>query len=403
MSPRLKVYGVLVSALLLGAGGYLVNQKLSGAAKPKPQTEQAKQQKDPAKEATPVELVAAVQGEISSYINSSGNLRALRDVVVASQFEGVALRVLAEEGDYVREGQILCVLDDTEPRLRLELARQKLAQAKLQLEKAQIRQEKAVAQIGHTRAEHERYERAHKEGLVSEKEVAQYRYKLEELEHDQRVASSETRELDHRVAELEAEIAQAELEIARSRIRAPFSGHITRRSVEIGQRVRNLDALFNLGAFSPLYVDVFLSENEAHQVRPRQAAVVRLGAEEASHAAGQVERVSPVVDQSTGTVKVTVELKPKPGFRPGAFVRVDIRTDTHSRGVLIPKRAVIEEDGEKYVFVAHGETARRAKVSLGYENEGMVEIRAGVAPGQKVVVAGQGALKEGARIKVITT
>jgi multidrug efflux pump subunit AcrA (membrane-fusion protein) len=102
-------------------------------------------------------------------------------------------------------------------------------------------------------------------------------------------------------------------------------------------------------------------------------------------------------------VKVTVALEPQLGFRPGAFVRVDIRTDTKSDAILIPKRAIIEEDGLNYVYIAARDTAQRTKVQLGYQSEGMVEIRNGISPGQSVVVAGQGALKEGAKIKVLST
>jgi membrane fusion protein (multidrug efflux system) len=115
-----------------------------------------------------------------------------------------------------------------------------------------------------------------------------------------------------------------------------------------------------------------------------------------------VERLSPIVDQASGTVKVTVAVEPKAGFRPGSFVRVEIRTDTKSDAIVIPKRALIEEDGQNYVFIARNDTARRAKVELGYQREGLVEIRAGVDPGQSVVVAGQGALKEGGKIKVLS-
>ena len=98
---------------------------------------------------------------------------------------------------------------------------------------------------------------------------------------------------------------------------------------------------------------------------------------------GRVERLSPIVDQASGTVKVTVAIEPKPGFRPGSFVRVEIRTDTKSDAIVIPKRALIEEDGQNYVFIAQNDTAKRAKVELGYQREGLVEIRNGVSPGRK--------------------
>jgi membrane fusion protein (multidrug efflux system) len=403
MSIRVKVYGLLLTLVLIVAGGYFLKQKLSGGVvKAAGQNAAAQKGQEKKEEATPVQLAVATRGEISSAIRATGNLRALREVVVTTQAEGIVQQVLKEEGDYAADDELVARLDDTQLKIRLELAREKLAQAKLQMEKARIREEKARVLIENNQVEWERYQKAHQEGLVSEKEVAAYKYKLDELSHDQRVSSSETREFSHRVAELEAEIAQAELEIARTQIRAPFAGYLTQRTVEPGQRVRALDPMFRLGAFSPLYVDVFLSEREAREVRPGQFARVRLGVDTDEQVPARVARISPVVDQATGTVKVTVEVRAKAAaFRPGAFVRVDVRTDTRNDGILIPKKAVLEQDGDKYVFIAEGTTARRSRVSLGYENEEMVEIRAGVAPGQKVVVAGQGALKEGATIKTV--
>ena len=100
-------------------------------------------------------------------------------------------------------------------------------------------------------------------------------------------------------------------------------------------------------------------------------------------------------------MKVTVEVNTKEtGFKPGAFVRVALRTDTLTAALLIPKQAVLEQDGESFVFVADAEKARRVKVVLGYEHEGVVQIRSGLDLGDKVVVAGQGALKEGDRLNV---
>ena len=62
---------------------------------------------------------------------------------------------------------------------------------------------------------------------------------------------------------------------------------------------------------------------------------------------------------------------------------------------------MLEEDGEHYVFIANGDTAKRTKVLLGYEWSGQVEIRQGVSAGAKVVVAGHGTLKDGGKIKII--
>jgi membrane fusion protein (multidrug efflux system) len=82
---------------------------------------------------------------------------------------------------------------------------------------------------------------------------------------------------------------------------------------------------------------------------------------------------------------------------------VGIQTDKKADAILIPKRAVLEEDGVSYVFVTGKDSATRTKVKLGYSSEGMVEVVSGVNEGQSVVVAGQGALKEGTKIRILAT
>jgi membrane fusion protein, multidrug efflux system len=402
LSPRTRVYGFLLLVAVLGGGGYLIKYYLTAQAASKAGDAGQDKKKGDGKDSSPVELAVAKRDQISSYLTSTANLRALREVDVASQTEGVVKAVLVEEGDFVKQGQVMCQLDDAELKIRLELAKERLAQARYQQDKAKKRQEKAASQIENTRKEVVRLQQAFDEKLIAEREVAQAQYRLDEFQHDERIASTETREFTHRVEELEAEIKQVELSISRTQIRAPFGGHVTQRTVELGRTVRNLDALFKLGAFSPLYADVHLSEREAREVRPGQLAVVKLGVDEGVKSNGRVERLSPVVDQSSGTVKVTVELSPTvTGLKPGAFVRVDIQTDTRPDAVLISKKAVLEEDGEHYVFIVNGDTAKKTKVSLGYEWSGQVEIRRGVSAGDKIVVAGQGALKDGGKIKIV--
>jgi membrane fusion protein (multidrug efflux system) len=405
MTTRAKVYLFLAAAGAVGAG-YWSNQKYkwverAGIVKAAAKDDKKGDQKKSEPEAVPVELARANSGQITAQVLSTGNLRALRDVALATQAEGVVQSVSAEEGDFVKEGQVLCQLDEKPVRIRLDLTREKLAQAVSQIDKARVREQKAKVQIEHYEKEYERYFKANQQGLISETEADRRKLQRDEFTHDMKLAVAEIAELQHRVGELKSEIAQAELDLSRAQLRAPFAGYITRRTVDIGQRVRQLETLFNLGAFSPLFADVYVPEREAHGVRAGQPVEVRLGSDDKATVAARVIRLSPVVDQASGTVKVTVEVPARNQlFRPGAFVRVAIRTDVRAGVVLIPKRAVMEEDGESYVFVSASGKANRRKINLGYESEGMVGVRGGLSEGQEVVVAGQGGLKEGSKVKV---
>ncbi len=350
---------------------------------------------------TPVRTVAAVRGSVDSHINATANLRALRSVTILSHSVGVVTRMAVEEGDFVRKGQLLCQLDDRELQVDLELARQKLAQTRVQLESAQIAREKIQSQIAAKAIELQRNVDALAEGLVSDTDVDLIRNLVAELGHDERAQEATVRESEFRVEELIAEIAKVEYHIEEARVIAPFAGTIVERLVDLGQSVTPTDSIFRLASFSPIYADVFLSEVDSRAVKPGQLASIQLDIG-ATAVEGRIVRISPVVDEETGTVKVTAEIQsPTAQFRPGAFVRVSINTDTVDDAVLIPKAAVVERDGETFVFITEDETAHRIVVQLGYENGASVEVRSGINSGDLVVVAGQGALSEGDKVELI--
>ncbi len=353
--------------------------------------------------AVPVSVQTAVRGEISHSLASTANLRARREVEVAARTGGIVVAVSAEEGDYVLSGQTLCSLDDSELRISLELAEQRLAQTKIQLESARIRREQRDTQIRNRQAELDRNEQALKEGLLAESEVAVERHNVEDLHHEVRVVESTVRENLARIEELESEIRRVRLQIAQTQIVAPFAGRVTERSVELGQSIRTAEKLFRLGTFSPLYADVHLAEDDSHLTRRGQPVRISL-ASGGEPAVGEVDRISPVVDTETGTVKVTARFNEVSGrFRPGSFVRVDIETDTREGVVLIPKQAVVEEEGESYVvLIDEDSVARRSAVVLGYQNGTAIEAKSGVLPGDSVVIAGQGRLKNGDKTRVVS-
>jgi membrane fusion protein (multidrug efflux system) len=391
---RTRVYLFVAFLVAAGLGVSYFSKNFALDIRPK-NAEAAPNGPVKADEPTPVRTVAAARGSVDASVSATANLRALRNVTILSRSEGVVQRVAVEEGDFVRSGQVLCQLDDRELQVDLELARQRLAQTRVQLESAQIVREKLQTQVSAKRTELKRNEDALSEGLVSDTDVELVRNQLAELVHDERSQEASVRENQFRVEELQAEIAKVELQIAHAKVTAPFSGTIVKRSIDMGQSVRASDELFDVAAFSPLYADVFLSEAESRAVKPGQTASVWLDINQSS-VAGRIVRISPVVDGETGTVKVTAEIEsPTAQFRPGAFVRVNIKTDTVHDAVLIPKSAVIERDGETFVFVTDNDVAHRKPVQLGYEDGASVEVRSGLNQGELVVVAGQGSLEEG--------
>ena len=118
----------------------------------------------------------------------------------------------------------------------------------------------------------------------------------------------------------------------------------------------------------------------------------------------RVIRISPVVDPSSGTFKVTLRLDEGEGqIRPGMFVNVRVVTEVRMGSLLILKRAVVYEDGLPHAFVVEDSTARKVPLTVGFEDTDYLEVLEGVVQGDSVVVVGQNGLKDGAHVRVIHT
>ena len=145
-----------------------------------------------------------------------------------------------------------------------------------------------------------------------------------------------------------------------------------------------------------------LGERELPRLRVGNPATLELDAHPGREFPATVSLVNPVVDRSTGTFKVTLEVRDPQGvLRPGSFARVKLRTGSFDDAVLLPRRAMVQEDGDEYVFVAHGDSVVRVAVRLGAIAGDTAQILAGLAPGDSVVTIGQGGLKQGSKIKPV--
>ena len=307
----------------------------------------------------PVEVAEVRQDGVASYISATANLVPENEVKVLAEWEGRLARLLVEEGQWVQKGQVLA-----------ELAQ---GDAPMAVEKAKVRLENA-------RVAHGRTATLADEGLMSPQ--------------DREKAAME-------LGVARQELAEAEWRIEKAQVRSPFTGQVTRRTAQPGQDVRLGDELFVVSQLEPLVARIYLAEKDVLGLTDDRPVRIALKADEAIVFGGRIHQISPVVDPATGTVKVTVQaIRPPAEVRPGAFVRVDVVKEERPEAVVVPKVALVRELQKTYVFVAEEEVARKREVALGLEEGAVVQALSGVAAGEQVIVAGQGALEDGAAIKL---
>jgi membrane fusion protein, multidrug efflux system len=316
----------------------------------------------PSARAIPVSARVVEPGTMEVTLRASTTLRAREQVEVVPKQSGIVSRLLVEEGTRVSEGELLAQLDDEEWRL--------------QAQQAEARAQAALDAVERARALRDME-------LVPEQEV-------ERLTSEARVA--------------ESELGLARLRVANAGIRAPVAGTITRRFIERGQQVNTSNPAFEVADLDLLEAHLAVPEREAARVQVGQSARLLTEQGGAPIAEGEVARIRPVVDPESGTVRVTVAVSARAGerpLRPGQFVNVDLVTETLSDRITLPRTSVLVDGAAPRVFVIRDGRAEEREVALGYSRGDRVEIRAGLEPGDTVVVVGQDNLRPEAPVRLM--
>jgi membrane fusion protein (multidrug efflux system) len=309
----------------------------------------------------PVETVTARRGEVLARYTGTATLEAEADAEVIARAGGEVMRVLVEEGDKVREGQLLAVLDGRQ--LRLEAAQ-------------------ARAQFAKLERDHQRQLELASKGLISAGAIEGLQFDLDNLR---------------------ATYELAELMLSYTELRAPFAGVVSGRYVKVGQNVAQGAKTFRVTDSTPLKASVFVPERELARLAPGQVATAAIDALGGDPFDARVMLVAPAIDPGTATFKVTLEIDdPRGVLKPGMFARVGIVFDRKPEAVLVPRAALVEADGEESLFVVKDGKAVRRTIATGLSDGGNVEVVTGVAEGDAVVVVGQNGLKDGNPVRVVS-
>jgi membrane fusion protein (multidrug efflux system) len=305
----------------------------------------------------PVEVAEAGRREISAYYLTTATLEPEKRVDILAKVADEIVEIAAEEGDFVRKGQLLCRLDDDE--------------LKVALDEAKINRDQK-------KADFERIKSMYEQKLISETEYLETKYQYELA-----VNAFEAASVRH----------------DNTRIRAPFDGVVTERLVDEGENVAVGTVLFVESDTNPLRLSMYLPESELKSISRGQLVYIVPDANPDVQFTGEIVLLAPEVDERTGTVKVTAETRG--GGIPGSFVRVRIVTDTRPSTLAIPRRGVVADAGDRYVFITEADTVRKVEVQVGYEDEDYAEILNGLQEGDSVVVAGAGGVRTGTHIKIV--
>jgi membrane fusion protein (multidrug efflux system) len=193
------------------------------------------------------------------------------------------------------------------------------------------------------------------------------------------------------------------LQVERSTVRAPFSGVLGSRSVSLGDYVTSSTPLVSLQTVNPQRATFEVPERYAEALRRGQRVRFTVAALPQREFVGVVDFVDPVVKLPARSIMVKAEVpNPDRQLQGGMFIEAALATETRPGAVMIPEEAVLPLQGSNYVWVVQENgTVTRRETTLGIRRPGEVEVRAGIAAGEQVVVGGLERLQEGAPVSPI--
>jgi membrane fusion protein, multidrug efflux system len=315
-----------------------------------------------------VTTIVAHQEEWSASVSSIGTVAAVQGVTVSADLPGTVERIAFESGTAVREGEVLALLDTRQEQAQLTAAEAQRDLARLNFERMQ--------------------------GLLNERVISQ-------SEFDR--ATAEQRQGDARVGEIRATIA-------RKTIRAPFSGVLGIRRVNLGQYLSGGDALVTLQSLNPIYVNFGVPQQSSSQMRVGRTVRITSDSLPGVEFSGRVTAIDSIVDQATRNIQVQATLaNPGGKLRPGMFVQAEAGVGGGSTIVALPASAISYAPFGDSVFVVTdlknpaGQSYRGVRqqfVKLGPARGDQIAVTSGVKPGDEVVTSGLFKLRNGAAVVI---
>lgn len=331
----------------------------------------------------PVRLATVEQGDFAITLKALGTVTAYNTVNVRSRVDGELVKVLFEEGQKVKAGDLLAVIDPRSYQVALQQAQGALQENQAQLQNAEL-------------------DLARYKGLYAQDSIAKQTLDTQQALVNQYRGSLKSNQAD---------VATAKLNLDFTQIRAPISGRLGLRQLDIGNLVRSGDTtpLVVITQTEPISVIFTLPEGDLPAVLQRRRDGISLAVEAWDRgeilklATGTLESLDNQIDTATGTVKLKARFdNAEQMLFPNQFVNVRLRVDNRPGATIVPSAAVQFGNQGTFVYVVDAESKVSIRpVVIAASDAERSLVSSGVEPGERVVLEGTDRLRDGGKVEVI--
>ena len=333
-----------------------------------------------------IEVITAREKTMPDVFEAVGTVRARQTAVMSAEMMGYVVAVKVHEGDAVKQGQTLVVIDSAQARAGLE-------QAEAALSAAEHEVAAADSQLALAEATRQRYQSLYDQKSVSPQEFDEVKARAQEAAARREMARSGR-------ARAAAALAEARTILGRTQIRAPFDGIVTARQADPGTLAVPSAPLLTVETTGRFRLEATMNENDLRYARLGQSVPVFADALGNQKLEGKIVQIVPAADPASRSFAVKIELPMNPGLRSGIFGRARFSRGDH-QVLVVPRTAVLDRGQLQGVYVLDQDRIATLRyVTLGVATDDQVEVLSGLTSGETFVVSPRDRELSGKRIEV---
>lgn len=337
---------------------------------------------------TAVKTQKAARQDIYDLLELVGEINAQTEISVQPRISGRITEILANEGDYVKAGQAMAVLDNETALLEL-----KQAEADLNTAKANLRNSENT--LARAKTELERYKE-----LLANKYVSQKSY--ETVEDSYLAAQVSEESYRAKLVSAEKEYDLAVIDLNRTQIIAPKSGYVLTKSLAIGQNVSSSTTVYTMASLDKIKVKFSVDQKQAAKVQKGLPIIFETDAYPDEEFRGYISENAPLYDSTSRAVTVSSSLtNNNMKLLPGMFGTVSMVVGESKNALVVPSEAIVLKNGKNCVFTIENDLAKLKEVTIGISSEKEVEILSGIEEGEAIIIVGQTTLRDGGAIEIL--
>ena len=357
-----------------------------------------------------VSVVGAQERSLPTTLDVTGTLMADDQTDIASEIEQRVVEILVERGQYVTAGQVVARMDDQDAKNQLHEAEATEAQIRERLglvngqafdalKTPEVQQARATME--RAEADYQRFVQLLDEGAVSRAEHDLRRADYLAAKAQYETAVNQMRQLYQSLLAQKVRVAMGRKAVEDTTIRAPFSGVIAEKAVNVGRYTKKGDRVATIVRVDPLRIELTIPEGAVAAVRKGQRVSFAVQSYPDRQFEGTIAYVGPAVrTESRALVVEAIVPNSKALLQPGLFATARIELPGARPSVMVPTAAVRNDGGVFKLFVAKNDRAEVKIVQIGREAGGSVEILRGLQTGERIVSPQVDGLADGALIAV---